>query len=413
MTGARTLLIGAEVITPTAVLPGGWVRVDGDRITAVGVAGSIGSAGSMGSVGSGDPITGLPPGDIADGATVVDLKGKRLLPGFIDLHVHGAAGGTFDAGPGDIATGLAAHRRHGTTRSLVSLVTASQDAMAGAVSAAAQFAADDPHVLGLHLEGPFLSELRRGVHDPAALRAPDRTALDRLLAAGGGLVRVLTLAPELPGGIDAVEFCVRSGVHAAVGHSDAGYAVAAAAFEAGADLVTHAFNGMRPLHHRDPAIIGAAMDAGVIVEAINDGVHLHTCTVRLLQAIAPGKVALVTDAMAAACHGDGRYTLAGFPVTVKGGVARLVSADPEVPGPIAGSTLTMDEAVRRAVQDVGMPLLDAVNAASLVPARFLGISGDYGSIADGRFADLVVTDHDWTVQAVMAAGEWADERRPW
>lgn len=406
MAGGRKLLIGAEVITATAVLPGGWVRVDDDRITAVGAAGSMGPAGSN------DPVIGLPPGDIAAGATVVDLRGKRLLPGFIDLHVHGAAGATFDSGPADIATGLAAHRRHGTTRSLVSLVTAPLDTMAGTVSAAAEVAAADPRILGLHLEGPFLSELRRGVHDPAALRPPDPTALSRLLAAGGGTVRVVTLAPELPGGIDGVEFLVQSGVHAAVGHSDAGYAVAAAALEAGADLVTHAFNGMRPLHHRDPAIIGAAMDAGVTVEAINDGVHLHASTVRLLRAIAPGKVALVTDAMAAACDGDGEYTLAGFPVTVRGGVARLLTADPEVPGPIAGSTLTMDVAVRRAVQDVGIPLLDAVNAASLVPARFLGISGDHGSIADGRIADLVVTDLDWSVQAVMVAGEWADERRP-
>ncbi len=406
MAGGRKLLIGAEVVTATAVLPGGWVRVDDDRITAVGAAGSMGPAGSN------DPVIGLPPGDIAAGATVVDLRGKRLLPGFIDLHVHGAAGATFDSGPADIATGLAAHRRHGTTRSLVSLVTAPLDTMAGSVSAAAEVAAADPRILGLHLEGPFLSELRRGVHDPAALRPPDPTALSRLLAAGGGTVRVVTLAPELPGGIDGVEFLVQSGVHAAVGHSDAGYAVAAAAFEAGADLVTHAFNGMRPLHHRDPAIIGAAMDAGVTVEAINDGVHLHASTVRLLRAIAPGKVALVTDAMAAACDGDGDYTLAGFPVTVRGGVARLLTDDPEVPGPIAGSTLTMDVAVRRAVQDVGIPLLDAVNAASLVPARLLGISADHGSIADGRIADLVVTDLDWSVQAVMVAGEWADERRP-
>jgi len=205
---------------------------------------------------------------------------------------------------------------------------------------------------------------------------------------------------------------VHSGVHAAVGHSDAGYAVAAASFEAGADLVTHAFNGMRPLHHRDPAIIGAAMDAGVTVEAINDGVHLHASTVRLLRAIAPGRVALVTDAMAAACDGDGEYTLAGFPVTVRGGVARLLTDDPDMPGPIAGSTLTMDEAVRRAVQDVGMGVLEAVNAASAVPARFLGVSADHGSIAHGRFADLVITDQDWQVQAVMVAGEWADERRP-
>jgi N-acetylglucosamine-6-phosphate deacetylase len=280
------------------------------------------------------------------------------------------------------------------------------------VAAAAEYAATDPHVLGLHLEGPFLSELRRGVHDPAALRAPEPAALEQLLTAGAGQVRVLTLAPELPGGPAAVRFCVASGVHPAIGHSDAGYATAAAAFEAGADLVTHAFNGMRPMHHRDPAIIGAAMDAGVVLEAINDGFHLHPATVRLLRAIAPGRMALVTDAMAAACAADGDYTLAGFAVRVSGGQARLVTDDPDIPGSIAGSTLTLDVAVRRAVQDVGMSIPQAVAAASLVPARYLQQDDDFGSIAPGKVADLVITDSDWAVQAVLVAGRWADERRP-
>lgn len=392
MTG-RIVLAGADVVTPDAVLEPGWVTLDGDRIGAVG--------------------PGTPERGITDAATVLDLSGRRLLPGLIDLHVHGAGGGTFDAGAADIATGLAVHRRHGTTRSLVSLVTASIPMLAQRVTAAAEYAMADPQVLGLHLEGPFLSELRRGVHDPALLRQPEPGALEQLLAAGAGQVRVLTLAPELPGGLDAVRFCVDSGVHAAVGHSDAGYDTAAAAFAAGADLVTHAFNGMRPMHHRDPGIIGAAMDAGVVLEAINDGIHLHPATMRLLRSIAPGRVALVTDAMAAAGAADGNYSLAGFEVRVSGGVARLVTGDPDVPGSIAGSTLTMDVAVRRAVLDVGMPVPDAVNAASLVPARLLGVDSDHGSIAPGRLADLVVVDSaDWTVQAVMVAGDWADERRP-
>lgn len=197
------------------------------------------------------------------------------------------------------------------------------------------------------------------------------------------------------------------------GHSDAGYDVALAAFDAGADLVTHAFNGMRPMHHRDPAIVGAAMDAGVVLEAINDGIHLHPATVRLLRSIAPRRIALVTDAMAAAGASDGDYSLAGFDVRVSAGVARLVTDDPAVPGSIAGSTLTMDVAVRRAVLDVGMPVVEAVNAASLVPARLLGVDGDHGSIEAGRLADLVVVDaDDWAVRAVLVAGEWADERRP-
>lgn len=398
LTDQRILFTGADVVTAEAVLPGGWVAVEGGRIVGVGE-----SAGAS---------SGAPPDDSAVGATIVDLTGRRLLPGFIDLHVHGAAGASFDSGPDDIAVGLAAHRRCGTTRSLVSLVTAPLPTMIRRVAAAADYAASDPRVLGLHLEGPFLSELRRGVHDPAALRAPEPAVLQQLLAAGGDQVRVLTLAPELPGGLDAVTFCVAAGVHAAVGHSDADYPTAMAAFAAGADLVTHAFNGMRPMHHRDPAIIGAAMDSGVVLEAINDGFHLHPATVRLLRAIAPGRMALVTDAMAAACATDGEYSLAGFPVRVSGGQARLISDDPAVLGSIAGSTLTMDVAVRRAVQDVGMPVPEAVAAGSLVPARYLGVQADHGSISVGKVADLVVTDQHWAVQAVLVAGQWADERRP-
>ena len=187
-------------------------------------------------------------------------------------------------------------------------------------------------------------------------------------------MRVVTVAPELPGGLALVRQLTAAGVHAAVGHSDAGYATAAEAFAAGADLVTHAFNGMRPLHHRNPAIIGAAMDAPeVLLEVINDGVHVHEAVVRLLRGIAPGRLVLITDAMGAAAASDGRYRLAGHDVRVRDGVARMVTADPAAVGTdggtIAGSTLTMDVAVRRAVVDVGMPLLSG--AASLLPARFL------------------------------------------
>lgn len=165
--------------------------------------------------------------------------------------------------------------------------------MTSAIAAAAEFAADDPGVLGLHLEGPFLSVDRRGAHDPRTLMMPDPVLLQRLLQAGAEQVAVVTVAPELPGGLDLVRQLVSSGVRAAVGHSDATYDVALQAFRTGADLVTHALNAMRPLQHRDPSIIGAAMDAGVTLEAINDGVHLHPATVRLLRAIAPGRVALI------------------------------------------------------------------------------------------------------------------------
>lgn len=382
----RTLLAGGSVVTADAVLDRGWVVLSGDVVTAVGDG-------------------PLPAGQLDE---IIDLAGGFVLPGFIDIHVHGGAGAGYDDGGEAIATGLAAHRAHGTTRSLLSLISNPVARERAAIAAAAAYAAGDPSVLGLHLEGPFLSEARKGAHDPSVLINPDPAILEDFLAAGDGRVRVVTLAPERAGGLAAIEYLVAQGVHAAVGHSDATYDVAKAAFDAGADLVTHAFNGMRPLHHRDPAIIGAAMDSPhVVLEAINDGVHLHPATVRLLRSIAPGRLALITDAMSATCAGDGRYKLGAFDVDVRDGVARLAGQDA-----IAGSTLTMDVAVQRAVRVVGIPLLDAVAAASLTPARLLGVADRYGSIADGRAADLVFTDADLNLRAVMAGGAWVDHRRP-
>lgn len=299
----RLLLQGGTVVTPELVIPDGWVLVQDDLILAVG-------------------LENRPAASDVD--EVVQLSGGYLLPGLVDLHVHGGGGHNFDDGVAAIETGLAVHRRHGTTRSMVSLITNPITQLVAAIEAAAQVCDRDPRILGIHLEGPFLNHSRRGAHDPNSLLMPDLGVMDTFLAAGRGHVRVVTLAPELPGGPELIEHLNAAGVHVAVGHSDADYDTAMAAFAAGADLVTHAFNGMRPLHHRDPSIIGAAMDSGVVLEAINDGVHLHPGTVRLLESIGPGRIALITDAMGATCAGDGQYTLGAFDVQVTDGVARLV-----------------------------------------------------------------------------------------
>ncbi len=373
-----TVLAGARVVTPTGVLTDGWVQLSGASIADVG--------------------TGPRP----PGVTVVDLAGAWLLPGFIDLHVHGGGGHDLAGSPEDLTAGVAFHFARGTTRTLVSLVTAPVEALCEQLRWVADLAERGPgrhgHVLGAHLEGPFLSRIRCGAQHPEYLLEPDRQVLDTLLKAGQGHVRTVTIAPELPGALELIDRLVEADVTVAVGHTDATYVQAMAAFDRGARLLTHAFNGMRPLHHREPGPVAAAFDAGVACEAINDRVHVHPAVLRL---IPPERLILVTDAIDATGRGDGRYRLGGQDVAVVGGQARLVEG-----GALAGSTLTMDEAVRRAVLDVGLGIAAASAAASTHPARMLGIADRCGAIATGRAADLVVLDDDLRVRRVMAQGRW-------
>lgn len=393
--GSALLLTGAKVVTPDAVLGDGQVLVADGRIVAV-----------LDEASAKARLSPLAQG-ILDGAERVELGGGYLVPGFIDLHVHGAVSRGYTDGPDAIAEAAAAHRRHGTTSTLVSLITGAPDTMIRSIEGAVAAIAHDPRIRGIHLEGPFLSDAHRGAHDPTKLLAPDTALFDEFLTAGDGQIRMITAAPELPGGMDLLRAAVANGVHFAVGHSDADYAQAAEAFAAGADMVTHAFNAMRPLHHRAPGIVAAARDAGATLEVINDGVHVHDATVRLLHAIAPDRLALVTDAMNAAGAADGRYMLGTMEVEVVGGVARLAGG-----GSIAGSTLTMDRAVRRAVTEVGLGIVDAVNAGTRVPAAFLGLDREIGAVQPGLVADLVILDDAWHIRALLLAGKWGDERRP-
>lgn len=332
-------------------------------------------------------------------ADAVDGRGRLLTPGFIDLHGHGGGGATFDDGPEAIATGRAVHRAHGTTRSVVSLVTASVDDLAARAAMVADVAESDPTVLGSHLEGPFLDPAHKGAHTESLLRAPDAATIDRLIAAGRGTVRQVTLAPELAGGLDAVRRFTAAGVTVAVGHTGATEAQAAAAFDAGASLLTHAFNAMPGIHHRAPGPVVAAMrDPRVVLEIIADGIHVHPDVVALAFAGAPGRIALITDAMAAAGSADGAYSLGGLAVTVSGGTARLDDG-----GAIAGSTLTQDAALRLAVAS-GVGLADAVAALTAVPAGAIGLAGRHGTLRPGAAADAVLLDDALVVEQVWVDG---------
>jgi N-acetylglucosamine-6-phosphate deacetylase len=291
---------------------------------------------------------------------------------------------------------------------MASLVTASPEDLLASVAMLAELHRAGV-VAGIHLEGPWISPHRCGAHDPRELRTPDAAEIDRLLAAADGAVAMVTLAPELPGAPEAVRRLTGAGVIAAVGHTDCSYAVARDAVDAGARVATHLFNAMRPVHHRDPGPIVALLDdPRVAVELIADGTHLHPALYRYVTRTAgPDRVVLVTDAMAAAGLGDGRYRLGPMAVDVTGGVARIAGTDT-----IAGSTATMDRLFRAAVRTWSEPgavptdeaLLHAVRQTSGNPARVLGRT-DVGGLEPGRRADFVVLDADLRVTGVVVGGD--------
>ncbi|RLQ86464.1 N-acetylglucosamine-6-phosphate deacetylase [Mycetocola zhadangensis] len=335
-----------------------------------------------------------------DPSEVVNAQGLTLVPGFIDIHGHGGNASSFDDGADSIRSALKVHRRHGTTRSVLSLVTASVDDLEKRVGVIADLAASDPTILGSHLEGPFLDVGHKGAHDPELLHSPAVGSVNRLISAARGTLRQVTLAPELPGGLDAIRQFVNAGVVVAVGHTDTDFDGALEAFDAGASILTHAFNAMNGIHHRAPGpVLAAAASPSVTLEIINDGVHVHPEVVRLAFAAAPGRIALITDAMAAAGSDDGVYQLGSLSVTVTDGVARLTEGNS-----IAGSTLTLDEALRRAVVEVGIDLTDAITALTSTPARAIGRAGDLGQLAAGFAADAVLLDEEFGVVSVWAAG---------
>jgi N-acetylglucosamine-6-phosphate deacetylase len=344
-----------------------------------------------------------------------------VLPGLIDLHCHGGGGAVVTTHVADEAAEVAVHhRRHGTTSLLASLVTAAADDLVKQVSALAPLVRDGIF-LGVHVEGPFLSERRRGAQAAQHLVAPDVRIVHRLLNAAEGSLRVMTLAPELPDALAVVSVLRAAGVVVALGHSDADHATFAAALAAldGSALVTHLANGMPALHHRAPGPVGAALTAAArgeaTVELIADGVHLDDAFVELVFATAsPGHVALVTDAMAAAGVSDGDYELGPQRVAVRDGVARLAPPDEGDPdtlteadatAAIAGGTAHLLDVVRRtAATPVG--LVEAVRAASSTPARVLGLDAQIGSLSSGKRADVLVVDEALQLQRVMVGGSW-------
>jgi N-acetylglucosamine-6-phosphate deacetylase len=374
------LLSAGRVVTPARLFAPGWVHIEGERISEVG---------------PGEPPR---PADL-------ELPAATVVPGFVDAHAHGGGGASFNAGPGvgtaeAAATVAAAHLRHGTTTMMASLVTDTPSGMLHSVRELSALVADGL-LAGVHLEGPWLSPQHSGAHDPGLLTDPAPAVIDALLDAGDGQIRMVTLAPELPGGLDAVRRLTAAGVVTAIGHTDATYEVARAALDAGATAGTHLFNAMRGVHHREPGPGVALLEhPDAYVELIADGVHLHPAVLRLAASRKPHLTVLVTDAMAAAAAEDGDYRLGPMAVEVRDGVARLADT-----GAIAGSTLTMAAAVRYAAQEAGLTIEDVVRAATSTPAALLGLDR-VGALRPGFAADLVVLDSELSVLRVMRRGQW-------
>ena len=386
MSAEDILVTAGAIVAGDTVLRPGWMRVGGGRILELG---------------AGAP----PPLDLPR----LDYDGT-VVPGFVDLHVHGGGGSSYtDGWADDVRRAAEFHLAHGTTTTITSTVSATEEALIEIVERLAPLV-EAGISAGIHLEGPWISHLRCGAHDPHALRSPEAAEIERVLAAGHGTIAMVTLAPELPGGMEAVTRFAEAGVLVAVGHTEATYDQAREAIDRGARVATHLFNAMAPLGHREPGpVLALTEDPRVLIELIGDGVHLHPALVRDVQSrLSFGRVALVTDAMAAAGMNDGAYRLGELDVDVVDGVARVRET-----GAIAGSTATMELLFRRAANsfigaDGTLPdeaLVGLTRMTSGNQARALR-RGDIGVLEPGRRSDFVALNGDFEVVDVYRVREF-------
>jgi N-acetylglucosamine-6-phosphate deacetylase len=381
-----TLIHTGWAITPTGIIPDAGILVRDGVIDAIG------------------PREGM---NLPPEATEIIAKDQSAIPGFIDVHIHGAGGrDVMEATPEAMATVTKTVARHGTTSIVATTVTASADDICRSSEGIAKYIATQrepgdvrAEVLGIHFEGPFLSEVRRGVHPAEWLRLPSMELLDRFIAAAGGNARILTLAPELLGAIPCIDAARMAGLVVAMGHTDATYEQARAAIAHGVQHAVHVYNAMRPFSHRDSGVIGAVLTTpNITAELIADGVHVEDAAMRLLlRAKSTDCVILVSDGISATGMPDGKYMLGQFEVTVKGGVARNAE------GRLAGSTLTLDRALRN-VMTLGKTFEQTVRMLTLNPAGLLGVEFKKGALRVGADADILLMDAAFQLGGVWVRG---------
>jgi N-acetylglucosamine-6-phosphate deacetylase len=382
------VLCAGRALTPLREIRDAAIVVEDGRISAVGPRAAV-----------------QPPG----GARELNFPSLTLVPGFVDVHIHGAGGhDVMKAEPQALAAVAETVARYGTTSLVATTVTASVDETCSSVAGLARFIelqsrssgkAPAAEFVGIHFEGPFISHARRGVHPADRIVPPSADTLQKFLAAAAGHGKILTLAPEVPGALELIDAARKAGLVVAMGHTDATHAEAQAAIARGARHAVHVFNAMRPFSHRETGVIGAILNSpDVTAEIIADGVHVDEPAIRLLlTAKGTGHVVLVSDGTAATGMPDGKYQLGPFEVTVAGGVCRNAE------GRLAGSTLTLDRALRNIVS-LGVPLADAVRMLTLNPARLLGLEKQKGVLEAGADADIVLLDEGLQVQGVMTRG---------
>lgn len=385
----QTYIYNATIVTPEATIDNGWILLADGRISAIGQeAGSIEHARSL-----------------APGCEAIDGQGGLVLPGFIDIHIHGGYGHDFmDADLEGIDEIARFHGQNGTTIMLPTTVTAPKadiDQVLERVSAYREAGMPYTQLLGVHLEGPNISAKWPGAQNPKHIVPPQLDWLEDWTERFPGLIRMQTLAPESEGALAYIEALASKGIVAALGHTDATYDQVQLAVEHGLSHAVHTFNAMTKLHHRDPGTVGAVLTTpAIMAEVIADGHHVHPACIRLLAVTkGPDNLVLITDAMSAAGLGNGEYMLGDLAVVVKDGVARLKEGDS-----LAGSTLTMIEAFRYAVSVAGISVEHASRMASGTPARRLGIDQQTGSLAPGKAADVLLLSPQLDLQRVWVQG---------
>ena len=385
----RLAIIGGSVITSDEVIAGGLVLCEDGRITFVGSSREA---------------------DPEPDSRIIAANGKFVLPGFIDTHVHGSGGDDVMVhGAAGIRRAAKAMLRYGTTAWLPTTIAARHVDLMKAVEdtlAAEQNPEPAAEILGLHIEGPYINRKFKGAQPEEGIRDPNFDECNELIEAGKGRIRIMTLAPELPGGLELIRFLKSKGVTPSLGHSEADYDTALAGIEAGATRATHLYNAMSGLHHRQPGLAAACLnEPGICAEIILDGVHVNPQMVRIaMRAKGRDGIVLITDAAAAQGCPDGIYSLGEHQIQVRGNLCTLMDGVT-----IAGSVLTMNRAVMNAVGFRAMSLIDAAYSASLMPAKFCGVADRKGSLETGKDADIAILNADFTVQATIKSGELAYE----